>query len=147
MNPMQKSYGSFIESVCKQFDCTGAIRPLQEGFDALCESMTPGNQELVRYFRNLKPSSMPKDFSEMDGDVFTKHNPHFDRWVSTTRKMRRKYTRTVSSTGPNRESWRIPTITTVEGSPSLHRWRTRLHPISARTVRYRTATPSTWAAR
>ena len=81
MNPMQKSYSSFIESVCKQFDCTGAIRPLQDGFDALCESMTPGNQELVRYFRNLKPSSMQKDFSEMDGDVFTKHNPHFDRWV------------------------------------------------------------------
>ena len=81
MNPMQKSYSSFIESVCKQFDCTDAIRPLQDGFDALCESMTPGNQELVRYFRNLKPSSTPKDFSEMDGDVFTKHNPHFDRWV------------------------------------------------------------------
>lgn len=81
MNPMQKSYSSFIESVCKQFDCADAIRPLQEGFDALCESMTPGNQELVRYFRNLKPSSMQKDFSEMDGDVFTKHNPHFDRWV------------------------------------------------------------------
>ena len=81
MNPMQKSYSSFIESVCKQFDCTDAIRPLQEGFDALCESMTPGNQELVRYFRNLKPSGMQKDFSEMDGDVFTKHNPHFDRWV------------------------------------------------------------------
>lgn len=38
MNPMQKSYDSFIESVCKQFDCTDAIRPLQEGFSALCET-------------------------------------------------------------------------------------------------------------
>lgn len=40
MNPMQKSYRSFVESVCTQFDCTGAIRPLQEGFAALCEADT-----------------------------------------------------------------------------------------------------------
>ena len=38
MNPIQKSYSSFIESVCKQFDCTDAIRPLQDGFSALCEA-------------------------------------------------------------------------------------------------------------
>lgn len=38
MNSMQKSYSSFIESVGKQFDCTGAIHPLQEGFAALCEA-------------------------------------------------------------------------------------------------------------
>lgn len=38
MTSMQKSYCSFVESVCKQFDCTGAIRPLQEGFAALCEA-------------------------------------------------------------------------------------------------------------
>jgi hypothetical protein len=35
---MQKSYSSFVESVCKKFDCTEAIRPLQEGFAALCEA-------------------------------------------------------------------------------------------------------------
>jgi hypothetical protein len=35
---MQKTYHSFVESVCKQFDCTDAIRPLQEGFSALCEA-------------------------------------------------------------------------------------------------------------
>lgn len=40
MNPMQKSYSSFVESVCKQFGCTDAIRPLQEGFSALCEADT-----------------------------------------------------------------------------------------------------------
>lgn len=40
MNPMQKSYSSFVESVCKQFGCTDAIRPLQEGFGALCEADT-----------------------------------------------------------------------------------------------------------
>lgn len=54
---------------------------LQEGVSALAEGMTPGNIDLVRYFRNLKPSSTSKDFSEMDGDVFTRSNPHFDRWV------------------------------------------------------------------
>ena len=38
MNSMQKTYHSFVESVCKKFDCTEAIRPLQEGFAALCEA-------------------------------------------------------------------------------------------------------------
>lgn len=38
MNSLQKSYRAFIESVCKRFDCTDAIRPLQEGFAALCEA-------------------------------------------------------------------------------------------------------------
>jgi len=38
MNPMQKSYSSFVESVCKHLNCTDAIRPLQEGFTALCEA-------------------------------------------------------------------------------------------------------------
>lgn len=38
MTSMQKSYRSFVESVCKKFDCTEAIRPLQEGFAALCEA-------------------------------------------------------------------------------------------------------------
>lgn len=40
MNPMQKSYRSFVESVCAEFGCTDAIRPLQEGFGALCEADT-----------------------------------------------------------------------------------------------------------
>lgn len=40
MNSLQKSYNSFIESVCKRFDCTDAIRPLQNGFAALCEADT-----------------------------------------------------------------------------------------------------------
>jgi hypothetical protein len=38
MNSMQKSYHSFVESVCKQFDCTDAILPLQDGFATLCET-------------------------------------------------------------------------------------------------------------
>ena len=29
---------AFIETVCKQFDCTDIIRPLQEGFAVLCET-------------------------------------------------------------------------------------------------------------
>ena len=40
MNSMQKSYHFFVESVCGEFGCTGAIRPLQEGFGALCEADT-----------------------------------------------------------------------------------------------------------
>jgi hypothetical protein len=40
MNPMQKSYRAFIESVCTEFGCTDAIRPLQEGFSAMCEADT-----------------------------------------------------------------------------------------------------------
>ena len=81
---MQEDYltcHSFIESVCAELGCRELARPLREGFSVLCESMTPGNLELARYFRNLKPSRTPKDFSEMDGDVFTRSNPHFDRWV------------------------------------------------------------------
>lgn len=40
MNSLQKSYHSFIESVCNEFGCTDAIHPLQEGFSALCEADT-----------------------------------------------------------------------------------------------------------
>ena len=40
MNSLQKSYSAFIESVCKRFDCADAIRPLQDGFAALCEADT-----------------------------------------------------------------------------------------------------------
>ena len=40
MNSLQKSYHSFIESVCAEFGCTDAIHPLQEGFSALCEADT-----------------------------------------------------------------------------------------------------------
>lgn len=38
MNPMQKSYNAYIESVCNEFGCTDATHPLQEGFAALCEA-------------------------------------------------------------------------------------------------------------
>ena len=47
MNSIQKSYSSFVESVCKQFDCTDAIRPLQEGFAALCEAVSDRVGELT----------------------------------------------------------------------------------------------------
>jgi len=91
MNRIQEQYGIFIESTCRELGWPGLARPLREGFDllyahetagsAMMEGMTPGNLDLVRYFRNLKPSRRPKRFSEMDGDVFTGSNPHFDRWV------------------------------------------------------------------
>jgi hypothetical protein len=38
MQDIRESYRIFIETVCKQFDCTDAIQPLQEGFSALCEA-------------------------------------------------------------------------------------------------------------
>lgn len=38
MNSFQKQYQTFIESVCTKFGCPEAIRPLQEGFSAMCES-------------------------------------------------------------------------------------------------------------
>lgn len=40
MNGTYETYRAFIETVCKRFDCTDAIRPLQEGFAALCEADT-----------------------------------------------------------------------------------------------------------
>ena len=39
MESMEAQYKAFIESVCAEFGCTDAIRPLQEGFTALCEAV------------------------------------------------------------------------------------------------------------
>ena len=39
MESMETQYKAFIESVCAEFGCTDAIRPLQEGFAALCEAV------------------------------------------------------------------------------------------------------------
>lgn len=41
MNTYQKSYTAFMESVCKQFNCTDALPALKEGFEALCEATNP----------------------------------------------------------------------------------------------------------
>ena len=41
MNPMQKSYRSFVESVCQLYGRPEMADPLVEGFDALLESATP----------------------------------------------------------------------------------------------------------
>lgn len=46
---------------------------------ALTEGMTPGNLELVKYFRGFDPSG--DEYSDADEDVFEEHRPHFDRWV------------------------------------------------------------------
>lgn len=60
MNSLQKSYHAFIESVCKQFDCTVSIRPLQEGFSTLCESAGDRVGEL-----SIEPG-WPEQFMETD---------------------------------------------------------------------------------
>lgn len=38
MNTYQKSYTTFMESVCKQFNCPDALPALKEGFKAFCET-------------------------------------------------------------------------------------------------------------
>lgn len=38
MNPLQKSYRAFIESVCAELGCRELARPLREGFSAICEA-------------------------------------------------------------------------------------------------------------
>lgn len=83
MNSQQKSYHAFIESVCTELGCKELARPLQEGLSALCEGMTPGNLDLVRYFRDLDiegdRNDVPKGFR--DEETFWEPRPHFDRWI------------------------------------------------------------------
>lgn len=38
MNNMQKQYHAFIESECTRLGCKDVIKPLQEGFAAMCEA-------------------------------------------------------------------------------------------------------------
>jgi len=47
MNSFQKQYQTFIESVCTKFGCVDAIRPLQEGFSAMCEATNPKAEEMI----------------------------------------------------------------------------------------------------
>lgn len=53
------------------------------GGNALQEGMTPGNLDLVRYFRNLDiegdMNDAPKGFR--DEETFWEPRPHFDRWI------------------------------------------------------------------
>jgi len=43
---LQKQYNCFIEAVCNQLGCIDAIKPLQEGFNALCEHETKNETEI-----------------------------------------------------------------------------------------------------
>jgi len=38
MNSLQKQYNAFIESECTRLGCKDVIKPLQEGFAAMCEA-------------------------------------------------------------------------------------------------------------
>lgn len=55
MNFLQKSYHSFIESVCVELGCKGLARPLREGFAALCEASgrKPLTSEKLMEFHKL----------------------------------------------------------------------------------------------
>ena len=54
MNTYQKSYTAFMESVCKQFNCTDALPTLKEGFEALCEATTSDWENQMREFYREK---------------------------------------------------------------------------------------------
>ena len=75
MNPMQKSYRAFIESVCAEFECTGAIRPLQEGFSALCETRyTYPTQKLHHYLKHT--IRRPADLDQQAEQIVFEANNH-----------------------------------------------------------------------
>lgn len=75
MNPMQKSYRAFIESVCAEFECTGAIRPLQEGFSALCETRyTYPTQKLHHYLNHTV--RRPAELDKQAGQIVSEANKH-----------------------------------------------------------------------
>lgn len=106
MNFMQKSYSSFIESVCKQFECTGATRPLQEGFAALCESDTGDTRngstwdtvERIHVYHDAGPSmdmdikldslwaTRQKDSATRQDviDRFVEDAEDFNKWLATS---------------------------------------------------------------
>lgn len=46
MTDLQIHYHCFIESVCNKFCCSDAIKPLQKGFNALCESEAKYNTDI-----------------------------------------------------------------------------------------------------
>ena len=55
MNTYQKSYTAFMESVCKQFNCTDALPTLKEGFETLCEATTSDWENQMReYDRQMR---------------------------------------------------------------------------------------------
>ena len=83
MNSLHKSYHAFIESVCAELGCGELARPLQEGLAAICEGITPGTLDLVRYFRNLDIEGEEDDspLSFRDEENFWDPRPHFDRWI------------------------------------------------------------------
>ena len=49
MSMLASTYSAFIESVCNQFDCRGAIPALKEGFKAFCEASGMGPEYMVLY--------------------------------------------------------------------------------------------------
>ena len=95
MTGTQEKFNTFLESVCSQFGCKDAIRPLQEGFAALCEAsgrkpLTPEKLEefhklvmetakpiVLRINRFLKPCglSIALDYSNESREHFD-DEPH-----------------------------------------------------------------------
>lgn len=49
MSILASAYSAFIESVCNQFDCRGAIPALKEGFTAFCEASGMDPEYMVLY--------------------------------------------------------------------------------------------------
>ena len=59
MTGTQEKFNTFLESVCSQFGCKDAIRPLQEGFAALCESITEPTMWLRKSYKNTRGNDCP----------------------------------------------------------------------------------------
>lgn len=85
MSSKQVKFNAFLESVCNQFGCRDALRPLQQGFSALCEAFDYHTGELPRAERNcytfVQGNCTIKDMpiSEITKDVVDKKNIHLDR--------------------------------------------------------------------
>lgn len=59
MNQLQRQFANFIEFVCDRFNCNDANAPLQEGFTALCESITEPTMRLRKSYRNRRTNDCP----------------------------------------------------------------------------------------
>lgn len=59
MTDLQRQTQAFIESECRRIGCANAIGPLQEGYAAMCESITAPTVWLRKAFRGVRTTDCP----------------------------------------------------------------------------------------
>ena len=64
MNFLQKSYHSFIESVCTELGCSEMAHPLQEGFSAMCNLDIDEVMQHTTYGAHGDPEYQDPDYTE-----------------------------------------------------------------------------------